>query len=273
MQVRLVRQMALFTCLLLIVGICFTYGSAQQRRKKSRHSSSQAPAPTATPQSPPTADAPEGRIISTVDESVATANNDSPQKPGAKKKRPGGAAPIESDQESMRRTIVALTDQVSKLSVTLTQMQAEQRTLVDMERLTRADQRAESLRAQLLDVRAKEADLQGRADQIDYALKPENIDRAVGMIGTLHPEDARAERRRQLENLKNGIQSQLGQLAESRVRLQSAIVTSDEEVEMLHRRLDVLNQPPANASSDSATPVTSPPDQPPSPKSPEVPPR
>jgi len=70
-------------------------------------------------------------------------------------------------------------------------MEEQQRSLVDIERLSRAEQRAETFRTQLRDVQAKETDLQAQLDQVDYALQPENIERVVGTFGTTHPEVAR----------------------------------------------------------------------------------
>jgi hypothetical protein len=46
-------------------------------------------------------------------------------------------------------------------------------------------------------------------------------------IGSTHPEELRAERRRQLEIQKKGIQSQLELLAASRIRLEAAIARAD----------------------------------------------
>ena len=162
----------------------------------------------------------------------------------------------------MRQTIVTLSNQVTKLSEKLTQMEEQQRTLVDMERLTRAEQRAETLRAQLRDVQAKESDLQGQFEEVDYALKPENIERVVGTFGTTHPEEAREQRRRQLESQRTRIRAQLDQLAQSRVRLETAIATADTEVDLLRKRMDGLNKQPTDTETPPVT-TTPPPEKPP----------
>ena len=94
---------------------------------------------------------------------------------------------------------------------------------------TTASQQSEALRAQLRDVQAKEAELQTRLQQIDEDLKPENIDHSISLIGTTHPETLRDERRRQLENERRSVQSQLDQLAESRTRLERTIAAIDAE--------------------------------------------
>ncbi len=55
----------------------------------------------------------------------------------------------------MQQTINALSNQVNRLTDKLTQMQGNDRSLLDMERLTRAEQRSESLRSQQLRGRVK----------------------------------------------------------------------------------------------------------------------
>src|SRR5262249_19593178 len=86
-----------------------------------------------------------------------------------------------SDPEAMKETIRTLSSQVDKLTNKISQMEESQRSLVDLERLSRAEQRATSLRAELRDVQAKEAELQAQAENLDYALKPENIERTVAV--------------------------------------------------------------------------------------------
>lgn len=135
-----------------------------------------------------------------------------------------------------------LTNQVDKLTDKITQMEESQRSLVDLERLSRAESRSAALRAELRDVQAKEADLEAKADQVEYDLKPENIERATAGYGTTHPEDAREQRRRQLENEKQRLRRQLDQLAISHTRLDEAIATSDAEIDRLHKKLDAAEQ-------------------------------
>jgi septal ring factor EnvC (AmiA/AmiB activator) len=75
-------------------------------------------------------------------------------------------------------------------------------------------------------------------DQIEYALQPENIERAVGMMGTTHPEEARDQRKRQLESQRAKLKTQYDQLEQGRVRLEAAIGTADQEVEALRARIE-----------------------------------
>src|SRR3989442_6908465 len=59
------------------------------------------------------------------------------------------------DPESMKRTIHTLSNQVDKLNDKLNEMQASQQSMVDLERLSRAEQRSLQLRTELRDVQQK----------------------------------------------------------------------------------------------------------------------
>src|SRR5947207_8542430 len=92
-----------------------------------------------------------------------------------------------------------------------------------------AQERAANLRAQLIEAQARQAELQSRLQQLDEDLKPENIERSLAGVGSVHPEELREARRRQLEIEKRGVQSQLDVLAASRSRLETAIAAADAE--------------------------------------------
>jgi|RhiMetdeSRZDD1v2_1073273.scaffolds.fasta_scaffold233486_3 chromosome segregation ATPase len=235
MQNRVVQKHIFLTALLVIFALCLIEVGAQTRKKR-RTRRTQKPVitnPTITP-ADKTGSTSEEKIISSGDENPSqyegTANSET-RKAGSQKK-------TLTEQEQMQETITTLSNQVNKLTDKLSQMQDDQRSLLDMERLTRAEQRAETLRNQLTDVQAKEADLQAKLEQLEYALKPENIERVVSMYGTVHPEDAREAHRRQLEAEKLRTQNQLNQVTMSRTRLESAIATADAEVDRLRQKLE-----------------------------------
>ncbi len=260
MQSHFARQCAFVLALLVLVSLCVVDVGAQRRKKRRvRHSRPRPVITNPVITNPTTAPAGEDKIISTADESTATLD---PTSEGADtlnnvtrsatKKKPG------TDQEQMQQTINSLSNQVTRLTDKLSQMQEEQRSLLDMERLTRAEQRAETLRAQLRDVQAKQAELQSKMEQLEYALKPENIDRSVSLYGTTRPEEAREARRRQLDSERSRTQEQLTQLDASRVRLEQAITTADAQVDLLRQRLENTNPAPGQMQTPT-TPETSPP--------------
>jgi predicted nucleic acid-binding Zn-ribbon protein len=189
------------------------------------------------------------KIISTADEN-STEPEQTSESAQSKKRR----AAKTGDQD-MQETINALSNQVNRLNDKLSQMQENDRSLIDMERLTRAEQRAEALRAQLLDTESKLADLQSKLDQIEYALKPENIERAAG-YGTVHPEEAREARRRQLEGERARVLAQIKILETSRTRLETSIGTADAEVDALRQRLDQQRLEGAGSTRSNSQPST-----------------
>jgi hypothetical protein len=95
------------------------------------------------------------------------------------------------------------------------------------QQLSTSAESAEKLRAQLLEVQTKEETLRARAQQLDEALKPENIERSLAGVGSTKPEELRETRRRQLQIERDGIESQLKVLETSRTRLEAAIRDAD----------------------------------------------
>lgn len=92
---------------------------------------------------------------------------------------------------------------------------------------TGATQSVDDLRTRLLEVQAREADLQARAKQLEEDSKPENIERSLAGIGSTKPEEMRESRRRQLNIELEGVRKQLTLLATSRERLQVVLNTAE----------------------------------------------
>jgi chromosome segregation ATPase len=167
------------------------------------------------------------------------------------------------DPESMKKTIRTLSNQVDKLSDKLNQMEESQRSLVDLERLSRAEQRSSQLRAEQRDVTAKIGDLEVRLEEVEFALKPENVERATAVYGATKPEELRAQRRKQLETERERVTRQLEQLRAGELRLQQSIATSDAEVERLQKKLDAadrsaIENAKIKAQSEGSQPIPSP---------------
>lgn len=249
--------------LFLLTGAILDAG-AQTRKKRSRRSRRPAAAkpiitnPTIAPPSAAEASSSgDVKIISTADETTVEPDQNSDS---ATPKKSTKTTRTSADPEEMQQTITTLSNQVNRLNDRLGQMQENDRYMLDMERLTRAEQRAEQLRSQLFDVQTKLADLQSRLEFIEYSLKPENIDKATQGYGTVHPEDARETRRRQLEREKTNVQAQISLLETSKTRLETSIATADSEVDMLRAKLnqqrdqDTLNPKPETRSPNTRRP-------------------
>src|ERR687889_435937 len=114
-------------------------------------------------------------------------------------------------------------------------MKADQRAMYDLERLTRAEQRAEQLRTQLREVSDKEFQLQERLAEIEYESTPDAIQRRSALIGSLNPSAVRDAIAQQLERERTRIRKQLELLGTSRARLETAVGTADAEVERLRQ--------------------------------------
>jgi hypothetical protein len=240
MQSRFIRY-GTFLLAALFVLSSFSIDADAQRRRKRRVRRVARPAivrpvitnPSIAAPGEEQATGPDGeRIISTADQTTSESTQTSEDATPSKRKN---AKPADGD---MQQTINALSNQVDRLNDKLTEMQTTERTRLDMELLTRAEQRSESLRTQQVDVESKLADLQSKLEQIEYQLKPENIERAAG-YGTLHPEEARDSRRRQLENERSRVQAQVRILETSRVRLETAVRTADAEVDSLRHKIEM----------------------------------
>lgn len=224
----------------LLVSFCLVEADAQTRRKRrTRRTTPAAPRPVIT--NPPIAP-PEGtkdpaetgdvKIISTAD---ATKEASSEPLQGWK---PKVTAPEPTEQDKMESTINNLSTQVNRLNDKLTQMQEDDRYQIDMERLTRAEQRAEQLRGQLMDIQSKIADFEARLEQIEFALRPENIDASIAGYGSTRPEVARETRKKQLEGERGRVQVQLKLAETSRSRLEVAVANADAEVDNLRAKLE-----------------------------------
>jgi chromosome segregation ATPase len=216
----------------LIVSFCLVEGDAQtRRRKKRRRSVPAAPKPVITN---PTIAPPDGtqnpddvKIISTAD-----TKESGEQLQGSKSK----VTSPEAIEE--QKTINDLSKQVDRLNNKLTQMQEDDRYQMDMERLTRAEQRAEQLRSQLMDIQSKIADFESKLEQIEWAIKPENIEASTAGYGTTRPEAVREARRKSLESERTRVQAQLKLAETSKSRLELAVSNADSEVDLLRQKLE-----------------------------------
>ena len=110
------------------------------------------------------------------------------------------------------------------LSVTAVKVQAQN----DNESVSIDD-----LRLQLIELGGQEESAKLYSQQLDEALKPENIERSLAGVGSTRPEELREQRRKQLAVEKATVTTQLNQLALKRSRLEAAI--SAAQVQAYHQ--------------------------------------
>lgn len=115
----------------------------------------------------------------------------------------------------------------------------QKRIAQNLELLSRTEQRAETMRKQLIELTEKETAFKTRMMQIDEDMRPDSIDRSliVGSVGTTRTTEIRDTRRRVLDNERRGVESLLNQTSQSRARLEEDVRQADALVARLRMRL------------------------------------
>jgi chromosome segregation ATPase len=216
---------------LLLLFVTFGTDALSQRKRTSRRVTNPVRVRTS-----PTPDSTSGEPSV-----VSTADDETPPRRTTSRRQQRDASSTSNTQADSER-VRALTTQVEQLNGQLNQIKNDQRAMYDLERLTRAEQRAEDLRTQLRDITDKEFQAQERIAEIDYELQPDSIQRRAALIGTLDPSAVRNAITAQLEREKVRIQKQLELLGASHTRLESAVASADAEVERLRTRVDAADQ-------------------------------
>ena len=125
----------------------------------------------------------------------------------------------------------------------------QRRLLLNLDILTRAEQRVESLRKQLFELTEKENTIKTRLETIDYDMRPESIERETALIGSLRPELLREARRKKLEVEKTNLNNLLTSMQTTRQNLEINVQKADQMVERLRAVLEkdideALNEQP-----------------------------
>jgi len=243
------------TLSVLLLFVVFGADAYSQRRRTSRRVTNPVRARTS-----PTPDNASGEpsVVSTADDQ----QEESPRRTTRRAPRDTSNAQAESNR------VRELSTQVEQLNGQLNQLKNDQRAMYDLERLTRAEQRAEDLRTQLREITDKEFQAQERLAEIDYESQPDSIQRRAALVGSLNPSAVRDAMAQQLERERARIQKQLELLGASHARLDAAVATADAEVDRLRQRVEAADQqqlsnPPtaadnSNGANTSAAPQPTP---------------
>lgn len=151
------------------------------------------------------------------------------------------------EQDTQRRTINKLANNVAALTAKINAMETQQRQTLDFQRLVYAEQRAENLRQQLFDTQNKELDAQRKVEENEFYLRPEMVERIASLSGSTRPDEVRDQRRKALETERTRLQTQLATLQKNRERLELAVAQADREVDKLRERLDKESDNPPHA--------------------------
>jgi exonuclease VII large subunit len=146
----------------------------------------------------------------------------------------------------LRQSLQTLTARLRQISEKLFAPDAKQgdsldarqnRINVSLDLLTRAEQRAESMRRQLFDLIEKETAYKGRLVQIEEEMRPESIERASSLVGSTRTAELREVRRRVLDNERKGFEALLKKTTEGRVQLETDLIRADAMVSRLRQRV------------------------------------
>ena len=159
---------------------------------------------------------------------------------------PASADPIANELGLLRKSLQTLNSRLQVISDGLlapdSKGEAEskerlKRISTNFDILTRAEERAEILRKQLIELLEKETQFKMRLVQLEEEMRPENIERTLSTYGTTRTVEIRETRRRVLESEKRGIENLLLVTSQSRLRLEDDVRQADQLVAKLRQRL------------------------------------
>lgn len=187
------------------------------------------------PQRQPTPDPNEPRLVSSADEQQE--ERETPRTARDRRNRQQQQSQQQQANDS-RRAIEELTDELTRLNKKVDDIEKQRKVDLVMERLARAEARAEAVQAQLRDTMEKEANLQARLDQLEEQSRPESLDRQIAVVGSFRPDVERERLRTQYENEKRRTRELIDVNTRQRQRLEASLVTADQLVERLRAQLD-----------------------------------
>jgi hypothetical protein len=114
----------------------------------------------------------------------------------------------------------------------------QKRIALNLDILTKAEQRAESLRKQLFEMIEKESTLQSHIDQINNEMRPEVLERTFATVGSLRPEELRAAKKRSLELEKRSKETLLVEVQRNRASIEQSLQRADSMVEKLRVKIE-----------------------------------
>ena len=114
----------------------------------------------------------------------------------------------------------------------------QKRLLLNLDILTRAEQRAESLRKQLYELTEKENSVRSQIERVEFNLRPDMIERSATFAGSLRPEEIRDQNKKSLETEKEKLNSLLLQIQTNRANLEENVQKADALVEKVRSRTE-----------------------------------
>lgn len=132
-------------------------------------------------------------------------------------------------------------ERIAELSARIKELESDhkqRRLLLNLDILTRAEQRSESLRRQRFELITKEGEITAKLDEIHSGLRPEMIERTTSLTGSLRPEELRDARQKSLESEKKKLEMLLTEIQSTKANLDVGLERSDVLVERLRDKLE-----------------------------------
>lgn len=115
----------------------------------------------------------------------------------------------------------------------------QKRLLMNLDILTRAEQRTENLRKQSFELMEKEAVVQAKLDQLAYESRPEMVNRVTTQMGgSMRPEEVREARAKSLAAEQAIQQKLLAEIQAARARVDAGLERSESLVEKLRQKIE-----------------------------------
>lgn len=114
----------------------------------------------------------------------------------------------------------------------------QKRLSLNLDILTRAEQRADGLRKQFFEMIEKENSISGRLDVIEIEIRPEAIERTLATTGSLRPEELRLQKRKTLELERTNLQTLLAEVRRNKASIEQNLQKADLLVDRLRSRLE-----------------------------------
>ncbi len=153
---------------------------------------------------------------------------------------PGAVKQVEQPAADQSQKVKELSARIKKLEAAQTNEydEKQKRLLLNLDILTKAEQRADGLHKQLFEMIEKENSLKTRIEQIEYDSRPELINRSATFSGSMKPEEVREARKRSLDAEKQNLQSLLIEVQASRASLTATVQRADAMVEKLRFKME-----------------------------------
>lgn len=180
--------------------------------------------------------------IETSAQSIRRTGAQAEEQTAAPSQNTGSMEAVAGEIALLRKSVQTLTARLSEitervLSSDSSRNDPQNRISLALDLLTRAEQRAETLRKQLLELIEKETAFRSRLVQIDEESRPESIERSMSLQGSTRTPEIRDTRRRVLDNERRGVESLLRQTSQSRQQLEEDVKQADSLVGRLRQRV------------------------------------